>query len=783
MTPHETMVFAMNVSEALSPEAVQVLLNDLKAYQQEQREDPSNHLPPYHCGLIQAQLGDHAAAVHSYQAAIERNPEFSQAYFNMALAYSAQALYSEAEQAYRQAIHYNPTDAEPWANLGALYEFHGKEDEALECYRKAVELNPDEGAARRQMGRILFARGNLEQAREVFQATVAHNDGDGEAWNNLGLIAFREEKYEEARGHYEKAVELDEMFAQAWNNLGNLHLKEGNETAAVGAYRRALTGDSTDPNIWFNLGEFFFKRDHPEAEKCLARVVELERDDLEAWEMLRQWYSRHPDYTSWKSVLVVLLAHRPDDLALLRELSYVHEKMGDHAEAIRVLKDVIALDPQDTTSRLTMTSLSLKRGQPMDAFAQMNLLESEAPEVLDMWFYLGQRLLYQGYREEAETSFMKVIAHRPEQGDAWQFLGDLAFAREQWELAFERYRRAAEINRNDKAIWLPLAERMAENGAHDKAAACLDQLGDHLRYLPEEWEGFLPHYERAGQGEAFLERLGEMMREQRLANRLWAPLAELWLREGRPERARDCLERLERPLAEIPGGEALLEQIFVGLEAGGKQDPSLREVVEQPAAPPSEEGLAQYPQPPGGEPPPVSENERLRRELSRIRKSLETDGGDFRAWFNGGNILFRLGEFSEAEAFFRSAIRLEPEEAKAWYNLGCAQEAQRNLPAAVQSFEKAVACDRAFAQAWNWLGVLHYHLRDDQAARRAYVRSLALDRASSKTWHNLGALYRRLGEAEKSAYCFHEVERLGGVEEAPGVVPHDAASEENGPAS
>ncbi|MCH7478485.1 MAG: tetratricopeptide repeat protein, partial [SAR324 cluster bacterium] len=94
----------MNPEPALSAGAVQALLEDLRAYESEQEQDTSDHLPPYHCGLIHARLEDHDAAVRSYQQAVARNPAFAPAYYNMALAYAAQGSVEEAERAYGQAI-------------------------------------------------------------------------------------------------------------------------------------------------------------------------------------------------------------------------------------------------------------------------------------------------------------------------------------------------------------------------------------------------------------------------------------------------------------------------------------------------------------------------------------------------------------------------------------------------------------------------------------------------------------------------------------------------------
>lgn len=200
----------------------------------------------------------------------------------------------------------------------------------------------------------------------------------------------------------------------------------------------------------------------------------------------------------------------------------------------------------------------------------------------------------------------------------------------------------------------------------------------------------------------------------------------------------------------------MLEKILLGPLDGevpeiALDDAELTMAVVAPAAPPPK--LA------------PTEQSTLEAQLESHLRALNLDPSDFRAWFNAGNALFRLHRLDEAERHFRGAINLQPEEPKAWYNLGCSQEALGNMEAACESFEKAVELDGAFAQAWNWLGVLRYHLNRNDAARRAYIRSLAYDRTSGKAWHNLGVLYHRLNEREKSAYCFQESKKLGGVRE------------------
>lgn len=747
---------SMSSAEKISPDQVELLLSDLRVFQQEQQEDPGNHLPPYHCGLIYSQLGDYEAAERSYLAAVERNPEFAQGYFNLALAYISQERFPQAEEAYRQTIRHNPKDAEPWANLGALQESQGQKEEAVKSYRQAIEIDPGEWVSRQRLGSILLAGERMEEAKQLFEEGLEADDGDYRSWNSLGLIAFRNEEFADAQSHYEKAIELEAGFANGWNNLGNLHLKLERETRAVEAYRKALEADPGDPTIWFNLGEFFFHRNHPETEKCLGRVVELDKEDYEAWEMLRRWYSRHPHYPSWKSVLKVLLARRPDDLALLRELSQVHEHLGEYEEAVKMLNSAMALNQGDQTDRMQLARLSLEQGQPLETFRQLGMIESNDSAVLELWYSLGQRLLYKEHGEEAESCFMKVIAHSDWNADAWRFLGKMALERGQLELALERFKRSEELIRNDRTIWLPLAEEFESVGAYDKAAECLDQLSGLLRYLTGLWSRFAPVYQRAGRGGEFLDSLEKLQWDHELGDELWITLAELFKQAGMNERAEACLGRVgvnqegrEEPVMELPTQPTA--------EAGGQKE-------EKPIGKPS----LDYWRDKGGEHYRAGRMEEARECYQR---ALDVKNDDFKAGFYLGNVHFKLGRPDLAEIAFRRALEQEPDSAKVWYNLGCVLESQRKLAEAEECFDKTVRLDDHSPQAWNWLGVVRFHLGQLEGSRMAYVRSLAHDRRSAKTWHNLGVLYGKMGDKEKSAYCLEEVNKLGGVTDQSGLIP------------
>ena len=793
----------MTEASRSSPE--DMLLGDLRVFLAQQAAEPDNHLAPYQAGLIFARLGEYDQAVDSYRTALERFPKFPQAFFNMGAAFHSLARFAEAETAYRKALEIDPDDSETWANMGAALENLEEWDKALESYHKALALDPAETQAMLRIGRIHMVRGAYEHARGQYEEALHRTPDDPQVWNDLGLAEFHLHRLEEAERCYRKALEFDDAMPQAWNNLGNLLLKGDDEIGAEQAYRTAANCDGRDPDIWFNLGEFYFSRGRPEAESALRRTVQLNGADLEAWRMLHQWYGDHPNDSRLKPVLEALADAQPGDLELPLELAGVQERLDHLDQARETLERVFALEPGHQEAHQGMVRVALKQGLLMEAYQHMKELHGGSPEIVDLWVHLGQRLYHHDHLEAAEHCLTAALEFRPEQPELWQFTGELAFRREDWETAMERFGKAGESNRNDRHTWMPLIRHFHESGDSQRAIACLAHLEEFEPFLPGLWIEFFQVYQQAGALDTFLSRLERLLELGKTASAHWEDLAQLYDQAGQSERAKACRERMAAGLApeSAPSGTVDLEQP-VDLE----QDA----VLEQPAEldrpsdlePPMDlarSSAAVAPAPilaveredgtiEEGEPYPssatgassLSEAERLIEQsardisagnheaaLSTLTQAMKADIPRYRAWFRMGGLFFSLGKIEEAEAAFLRATELNPGESKGWYNLGICRAEQERLDHARPAFETCLSLERKFPEAWNWLGLLEFNQGNHTAARRAFVRCLALDRKSKTAWHNLAMLYRAMGNEEEENRCMEHVAELGGLQEKEGL--------------
>ena len=127
--------------------------------------------------IILQQFGKIEDAELCYRKAIELNPNYPQALYNLGIILQELGKLGDAELCYRKAIELNPDYPQALHNLGITLQELGKLEDAELCYRKAIELNPDYYQSRSLLGVLLLELGK-------------HNEGIKEKAKSDGSISF-----------------------------------------------------------------------------------------------------------------------------------------------------------------------------------------------------------------------------------------------------------------------------------------------------------------------------------------------------------------------------------------------------------------------------------------------------------------------------------------------------------------------------------------------------------------------------------------------------------------
>ena len=154
-------------------------------------------------GTIHYYTGDSLNAVRDFEKALQLDPSFSLALYNLGNILLQQRLYSQACERFSRVLALHPCEDESLINRGLCYVAMGKNELALEDFN-----NASEGLRRREEGRERGegGRGRLLLVFLCFFFLVSINPFAAHAYLNRGNIYKVKELYELAEKDYQKGL-------------------------------------------------------------------------------------------------------------------------------------------------------------------------------------------------------------------------------------------------------------------------------------------------------------------------------------------------------------------------------------------------------------------------------------------------------------------------------------------------------------------------------------------------------------------------------------------------
>jgi tetratricopeptide (TPR) repeat protein len=135
-------------------------------------------------------------AIKSYQNAIQINPNYAEAYYNMGIAYRNLDSYKLAIDCYSKALEINPKYANANYNLGNALKSIGDLKGAIQNYKKAIKNKPDFIDAHNNLGNALMDIGEHESAIEIYFKAIRINQNYTDTFKNIAkalkLMSFTE---------------------------------------------------------------------------------------------------------------------------------------------------------------------------------------------------------------------------------------------------------------------------------------------------------------------------------------------------------------------------------------------------------------------------------------------------------------------------------------------------------------------------------------------------------------------------------------------------------------
>jgi tetratricopeptide (TPR) repeat protein len=160
---------------------------------------------------------------------IEKYPDRSAGYHQLALVADRQKRYQEAQELYAQALRIEGANSELFNDLGYSYYLNGKMNKAESALAKAVELSPHEDRYRINLGLAIGQQQRLDDALEHFR--LAGSEAD--AQYNLAFVYATQDKPEKATKCFQLALASDPTHEKSLKALRSFEKFESDPNAAA----------------------------------------------------------------------------------------------------------------------------------------------------------------------------------------------------------------------------------------------------------------------------------------------------------------------------------------------------------------------------------------------------------------------------------------------------------------------------------------------------------------------------------------------------------------------
>jgi len=324
------------------------------------------------------------AAARVFNNAIDKDPDFSDAYRGLGLVYTTEATQFREEMAaeimphtladaieeFEEAIKADPSNAAAWRDMAEAQRLDGLLEEALNSATRALALaDPQRQTeewvkAQVEVANCLLAQGLSAQALRAAQRALERDPVNVPALLAAGKAHTALKQYDEARKAYYAVVEAEPENVEARVLMGDLFRETGSWMSARRRYQEALDllpraellrVSEQKGRLLHLIGSCYLHEGyHAKAIQYLSQSLGLQPGNYVAQKELADAYAAVKRYDAAEAALRIALNLSPslsEDAEIYNRLGRLAESRGLPHAAYRNYLLALRADPQNALAR------------------------------------------------------------------------------------------------------------------------------------------------------------------------------------------------------------------------------------------------------------------------------------------------------------------------------------------------------------------------------------------------------------------------------------------------
>ena len=369
----------------------------------------------YYMAKALAGLGSNAQAIEQLHKVLAREPDFVEAWADLAYLQELVKDYVSAEQTYSRILELGETSQEVWLRLIDLNLKLNDPDKALSLVRQG----PDSLGFQLQAASAFLEQKFFSQAERILTPLIPRGDASPEIYFYLAVLAFDGKKdFDSALEYLGRIPKSNPYHSRSLRFRSHFLFEMGRTREALDMAVQGRKQFPDERDFW--AMEARLRDELGESEKALG--------------LLKEARSR------WA-----------EDTEILYLTGLILDKEGRREESLHTMETVISLDPEHADA-LNYVGYSLAdQGRDLDrAYVLVQSALKQKPDngyMIDSlaWVYFKQDKL-----QEAWEEIRRAVAKVPGDPTIWEHYGDIAVALGDMDAAGKAYARSLELGVKDK---------------------------------------------------------------------------------------------------------------------------------------------------------------------------------------------------------------------------------------------------------------------------------------------------------------------------------------------
>ncbi len=429
------------------------------------------------------------------QAELDLSPAEQRKYdyfFLEALRLKSQNEYDSAFELLQHCLNIHPNAASAWNEISQYYLYLKLMPQAVAAMERAVKNAPDNYWYCQGLAGLYLQQNNLDKASALFEDMTVRFPDKNDPLYSLLEIYNRQRRYDDVIGILNKLEdrmgkneqlsmekfriylqmkddksafrEIESLVEEYPNDmryqvvLGDVYMQNGKKEEAYAVYQKVLAVEPDNAMAMCSLASYYEDTGQKELyEEQMRQLLLNKKVPSEIKVNVMRQYAVQNEQTGQDSTRVItlfsqIMEQEPDDARLpMLYAEYLLSKKMDE-KALPVLKQVLAIDPTQTTARLMLLSDAARKEDYTEIIAVCEAGVEADPEKLEFYFYLA--IAYNHYERTSEVIDIcqRALEHVTENSkkemvsDFYTILGDAYHTTNRNEDAYAAYDSALVYN-------------------------------------------------------------------------------------------------------------------------------------------------------------------------------------------------------------------------------------------------------------------------------------------------------------------------------------------------